>query len=83
MKKQKTKIRTLTKNEEKKITEALHFIEGFSKMIHDKDEPTKLISIRVPENLLNLLKKKAQYEGKKYQSMIVQAVREYLKKAAL
>lgn len=80
MKKQKIKVRILTKSEESKITEALHFFEDFGKTITSKDSPTKLISIRIPKNILNVLKFKAQYEGKKYQSMIIHALREYLRK---
>jgi predicted DNA binding CopG/RHH family protein len=45
----------------------------------DKDEPTKLISIRVPENMLKALKVKAKMEGKKYQSLLVEILRSEMK----
>ena len=65
----------------KKISpeDALHFLENMRKMAEDKDEPTKLISLRVPENILRLLKSKAKIENKKYQSLIIHYVRQGLR----
>lgn len=59
--------------------EAMEFIESFKKMLLEKDEPTKLISIRIPENILNVLKTHAKTNGKKYQSLIVEILRKELK----
>jgi predicted DNA binding CopG/RHH family protein len=59
--------------------EALEFLESFRKLMGDKDEPTKLISIRIPENMLKALKVKAKIEGKKYQSLLVEILRREMK----
>ncbi len=69
------------KNQKNAISpeEALEFIEAFKKMLDDLDEPTQAISLRVPANLLKALKIKAKSENKKYQSMIVTMIRNYLK----
>lgn len=60
--------------------EAVAFIESFQAMIHDKDEPTVAISVRVPGNILRALKTKAKSQGKKYQSLLIEYLREGLKK---
>jgi predicted DNA binding CopG/RHH family protein len=59
--------------------EALDFLESIRRMQEDKDEPTKLISVRVPENILRALKVKAKFENKKYQSLLIQYLREGLR----
>ncbi len=59
--------------------EALEFLESFRKLIADKDEPTKQISIRVPGNMLKAIKVKAKAEGKKYQSFLVEILRREMK----
>ena len=48
-------------------------------MTSEKDEATVAISLRVPENILRSVKLKAKSEGKKYQSLIIQYVRQGLK----
>lgn len=60
--------------------EAVRFIESMWQLQADKDLPTKLISLRVPANLLTTLKTKAKIENKKYQSLIIQFIRDGLKK---
>ncbi len=80
MKKSKTKTIQRSTKEQVSIEEALQFLDSFHQMISSKDEPTKLISLRVPENILRSVKIKAKYEGKKYQTMIVQALRDFLNK---
>lgn len=60
--------------------EALEFLESIRTLSSNIDEERKLISIRVPQNLLRSLKLKAKNENKKYQSMIVESIREFLKK---
>lgn len=59
--------------------EALQFLESMRQMAEDKDKPTKLISLRIPENILSAVKTKAKFENKKYQSLIVQYIRVGLK----
>jgi uncharacterized protein (DUF4415 family) len=57
--------------------EAVVFLESFRQLQEDKDEKTRLISLRIPENILRLLK--AKNEGKKYQSLIIQILRAGIK----
>ena len=59
--------------------EGVEFLESFRILMSEKDEPTKLISIRIPENILNLLKTKAKLDGKKYQSLIIELLRKDIK----
>lgn len=64
----------------KKITpsEALQFLEEMRTLNTKIDGPKKMISIRIPENLLKLLKSKAKFENKNYQNLIVESIRNYL-----
>ncbi len=55
--------------------EAVRFLDDFRKMSHDIDEPTVAISLRVPANILRLLKLKAKAEGRKYQSIMIEYLR--------
>ena len=66
---------------ESRITpeQALDFLESFREMQAGKDEPTRMISIRVPGNVLRAYKIAAQAENRSYQSMMNQALREYLR----
>ncbi len=58
--------------------QTLQFLDDFTKTMHGKDSKTKLISLRVPENIINTFKKKSQDQNRKYQSVIVQLMREWL-----
>lgn len=71
----------MKKSKLKKISpeDAVAFLESIRKMVSEKDEPTVAISIRVPANILRMLKTKAQSEKKKYQSLIVEYLREGLR----
>lgn len=76
-----TKKSILTNDEQsRKLEMAIEFLEEIRRIPEDKDEKTQLISIRVPQNLLRALKLKAQFDNRKYQSMIVQFIREGLAK---
>lgn len=57
----------------------VRFLEGFRELNSAKPqkEPSTLISIRLPDSLLESLKSRAALENKPYQSLI----KEYLKKA--
>ena len=59
--------------------QALQFLEDVRVLYSSMDEATSAISLRVPENILRLLKTRAAVEGKKYQSLIIQILRESLK----
>ncbi len=58
--------------------EAVSFLDSFRQMIADQDEATQAISIRIPANILRAIKLKAKYENKKYQSLIVEYLRQGL-----
>lgn len=51
------------------------FLHDFMAMAHGQDSKTKMISIRVPENILNTFRLKARSEGIAYQSKIVSLMR--------
>ncbi len=59
--------------------EALRFLEDIRTLAGDVDKPTVAISLRLPENILRAIKAKAKAEGKKYQSMIVEFMRNGLR----
>ncbi len=61
--------------------QALRFLEDMRKLGSQIYEPTQLISIRVPVNLLRILKTRAKLENKKYQSMIIDLIRKGLQSA--
>ena len=73
--------KNISKNASITPEQALNFLEDFRQMSSGIDEPTTLISIRVPENILRILKIRAKSEGKKYQSLMIEYVRYGLKKA--
>ncbi|MFN8847680.1 MAG: hypothetical protein ACK5V3_01590 [Bdellovibrionales bacterium] len=76
------KNRALPKSFSEEISplEAVEFLESFRIMLSEKDEPTQPISIRIPGNILRVLKTRAKLDGKKYQSLIVTYIREGLKR---
>ncbi len=59
--------------------QAVRFLEDMRLLISEKDEKTRLISLRVPENLLRAVKTQARSEGKKYQSLLIEFVRRGLR----
>ncbi len=58
----------------------LLFLEEMRVLDRRKQGPKKLISIRIPENFIRALKTKAEFENRKYQNLIVQAIEEFLLK---
>lgn len=56
---------------------ALQFIEDYKKLVFQKDEPTKAISVRIPAQLLRLLKAEAEKKGLGYQTHLVQILRSH------
>ncbi len=74
------KTKQFLKKQEKLTPEqTLQFLEDFSNLMHGKDTPTKLISLRVPENILSVFKDKAKKMDLKYQSQIVKLMRDWSK----
>jgi predicted DNA binding CopG/RHH family protein len=60
--------------------QALQFLEDIRVLHSNKDELTQAISIRIPQNILRLLKTRADVEGKKYQSLMIELLRDGLRK---
>lgn len=60
--------------------EAVRFLEDIRRMAEDKDEATVAISLRVPANLLRTIKTKAKADGKKYQSLMIEYLRQGIRK---
>lgn len=60
-------------------TQTAQFLHDFAEVIHDIDQPSQAISIRVPKNILNSFKVEAKHKGFKYQSLIVRLMRTWLK----
>jgi len=61
--------------------QALQFLHEFQLLQQGDDGPRKLISIRVPERLLELFRAKAERQGKRYQTEILRLMRESLERA--
>lgn len=74
------KKRKVKKTTQVAPVEALRFLEDIRTLSGNIDEPTVLISIRIPGNILRAVKLAARHESKKYQSLIVEYIRNGLKK---
>lgn len=59
--------------------EAVQFLEDMRVMYSEIDEPTVLISIRIPGNILRAIKLRAKADGKKYQSLMIDYLRQSLR----
>lgn len=75
--KQKSFQSAAPNNPQVDLDSVLQFIEDFRKLSQNLDEERILISLRVPTNVLCLFRSKAELEGKKYQSVIVQLMRRW------
>lgn len=66
---------------QKKLTpnQVLEFLDDFQSVVHGRDKKTKLISIRVPENILESFKVLTKEKNQKYQSIIIQLMRDWIK----
>ncbi len=60
------------------IEERLDFIENFRLMHSEIHAPSKLISLKVSEPLLNSFKQKAKLEGLAYQTQIKKLMKDWL-----
>lgn len=56
----------------------LQFLEDFRNLQSGQDSKTKLISVRIPENVLEAFKTQSRLMGARYQTRIVQLMREAL-----
>lgn len=60
--------------------EIVDFIEGFRELNSGVSKKSRLISIKIPENLLEAFKLKAKLEDVPYQTKIKELMSEWLKK---
>jgi predicted DNA binding CopG/RHH family protein len=59
--------------------QVVQFIEEFQNLTAGQEGARKLISLRVPERLLQSFREKAKSEGVAYQTQIVELMRRWLK----
>jgi predicted DNA binding CopG/RHH family protein len=58
----------------------VQFLEDFRTLhLQDKSQRTRLISIKIPENLLNVFKAKAILQGIPYQTQIKRLMQEWMR----
>lgn len=58
--------------------QTIEFLDDYAKLLHNIDKKTKLISLRVPENILSLFKTRAKLSNQKYQTLIVSLMRKWI-----
>ena len=58
--------------------EIAQFVESFRELQAANAETSKLISLKVPESLLNSFRKKCAVRGLKYQTQIKQLMRDWV-----
>jgi predicted DNA binding CopG/RHH family protein len=63
-----------------KPAQILEFLDGFRKLHHQQPAKSKLISLKVPDPLLNTFRQHCEMEGVAYQTKIKQLMQDYLKK---
>lgn len=61
--------------------EALQFLEDLRLLSTKVEGPKKMISIRLPEKIIDSLKIKAASKNMRYQTLIVMVLRDYLLKS--
>lgn len=59
-------------------TQAAQFLDDYAKLFYGQDEPSQLISLRVPANVLRTFKALAASKGQRYQPQIVRLMREWI-----
>ena len=75
---QKFKKKDLSQIGNTDATQIAKFLEDFQHMIAGIDDKTKMISLRVPENILSAFKFKAERRNLKYQSLIIDLMRKWI-----
>ncbi len=61
-------------------TQIAEFVTQYQAVVASQEGKTKPISLRIPEELLKIFKTKSKLEGKKYQSQIVELMRQWVRK---
>jgi uncharacterized protein (DUF4415 family) len=69
--------------ESRKLTpdQVLQFLDDFRRMHGVRDGPPRLISLKVPESLLNAFRARCGLEGRRYQTQIKVLMREWLERS--
>ena len=83
------KIRALQKHSPERLRsdrevtaeQALQFLHEFQLLTQGDEGPRKLISLRVPERLLELFRAQAERRGRRYQTEILRLMREALERS--
>lgn len=58
-------------------TQIAKFLEDF-RLMHEDSGASKLISIKIPERMLQVLKQKCEMQGVRYQTQIKQLITDWL-----
>jgi len=68
---------------DQKITpeQALEFLNEFQLLMQGQEGPTRLISLRVPERLLEVFRAKCDRSSRRYQTQILALMREWAQKS--
>lgn len=70
----------LEKCSEMKPEQVLQFLDDFRKLhFYSGQQKTKLISIKIPEDLLRAFRAKSELNGTKYQTQIKKLMEEWIK----
>lgn len=56
----------------------VQFLDEYASVVNSIDSKSKLISLRVPENILSVFKFKSREKNMKYQSQIVALMRKWI-----
>jgi predicted DNA binding CopG/RHH family protein len=75
---QKLKKKDISQLSNTDATQIAKFLEDFQHMIAGVDDKTKMISLRVPANILSAFKFKAERQNLKYQSLIIDLMRKWV-----
>jgi uncharacterized protein (DUF4415 family) len=68
---------------EEDVTHIVEFLEAFRELADPRaQKPSKLISIKIPEQLLATFRFKAERENKRYQTKIKELMLEYVRGSA-
>lgn len=60
------------------VDEIARFLDEFASLAHGEEGDRKLISLRVPEKLLAVFKEKAKRNGVRYQTQIIDLIRQWV-----
>lgn len=67
-----------SRNDKLTPDQVAEFMESFKQAVTGQDKKSKLISLRVPENILHSFKVLADIHHQKYQTIIVELMRKHI-----